>query len=148
MAQLMPKRNLRWSWVFPNTQKPMQLTVKNANKKNRRKAVLQRTKEAQSVEMPSRANFGCCHFYGGGGDNVKHGDLSSVLFDPPKDVDVHMSADGEGFKLIEYTLGDGYHRATYKSIKGNFTYAENLQPEYSLFNGVMNYTTIATQFDP
>ncbi len=206
-------------------------------------------KVAQSVEMPSRANCGSCHFYGGGGDNVKHGDLSSVLFDPPKDVDVHMSADGEdftcvtchvgeahewagsrydmlvndevgtgkagmprevasceschdrsphsttsvegiklnnhtktvacetchipeiarggvatevdwdwrtmgklkdgeGFKLKEYTQGDGHHRATYKSIKGNFTYAENLQPEYAWFNGVMNYTTIATHFDP
>ncbi len=55
---------------------------------------------------------------------------------------------GEGFKLKEYTQGDGHHRATYKSIKGNFTYAENLEPYYAWFDGTMRYTTIDTQFDP
>ncbi len=204
---------------------------------------------AQSVSMPTRNNCGKCHFYGGGGDNVKHGDLSSVLFNPPKEVDVHMSKDGEnftcvtchvgedhewagsryemtvndtkgtgkpgmpretascvschsnqphpvesvrniklnahtekvacetchipaiarggvatevdwdwrtvgklkngeGYKLKEYTQGDGHHRATYKSIKGNFTYAENLEPMYAWFDGTMTYTTIDTKFDP
>lgn len=49
---------------------------------------------AQSVGMPTRENCGQCHFYGGGGDNVKHGDLSSVLYNPDKSVDVHMSKDG------------------------------------------------------
>jgi len=206
-------------------------------------------KVAQSVQMPSRTNCGKCHFYGGGGDNVKHGDLSSVLFDPPRSVDVHMSKqgedfscitchvgeghewagsryqmlvndttgtgkpgmprkvasceschsatphrtnsikgaklnghtdkvacetchipeiakggvatkvdwdwrtmgrlkNGEGFKLKEYTQGDGHHRATYKSIKGSFIYAENLKPTYAWFNGTMRYTTIDTKFDP
>ena len=51
-------------------------------------------KSALSVGPPQRENCGSCHFYGGGGDNVKHGDLSSVLVDPPRDVDVHMSKDG------------------------------------------------------
>ncbi|MCE5972308.1 tetrathionate reductase family octaheme c-type cytochrome [Sinirhodobacter sp. WL0062] len=54
-------------------------------------------KAALSVGEPSRQNCGNCHFYGGGGDNVKHGDLSSALFDPPKAVDVHMSKDGANF---------------------------------------------------
>ncbi len=207
------------------------------------------TKVAQSVQMPGRSNCGKCHFYGGGGDNVKHGDLSSVLFKPDKSVDVHMDAEGldfscitchvgeghewagsryqmavvdevgtgkpgmprevasceschsatphsitsvvgnklnshtakvacetchiptiarggvatevewdwrtmgklengVGFKLKEYTQGDGHHRATYKSIKGDFKYAENLEPMYGWFDGTMNYTTIDTQFDP
>ena len=213
------------------------------------KPAIEWEKIAQSVQMPTRNNCGKCHFYGGGGDNVKHGDLSSVLFDPPKKVDVHMSKEGEdftcvtchvgeahewagsryemtvndevgtgkpgmpretasceschsasphpintvegiklnthtskvacetchipeiarggvatevdwdwrtmgklkngeGFKLKEYTQGDGHHRATYKSIKGSFTYAENLQPMYAWFDGTMNYTTIDTKFDP
>ena len=214
------------------------------------KPAIEWEKVAQSVEMPTRNNCGKCHFYGGGGDNVKHGDLSSVLFDPPKEVDVHMSRkgedftcvtchvgeahewagsryemtvndkhgtggkpgmpretasceschsaaphpidtvkgiklnthtskvacetchipeiarggvatevdwdwrtmgklkNGEGFKLKEYTQGDGHHRATYKSIKGSFTYAENLKPMYAWFDGTMNYTTIDTKFDP
>ncbi len=213
------------------------------------KPPIQWDKVARSVQMPSRKNCGKCHFYGGGGDNVKHGDLSSVLFDPPRNVDVHMSEqgegftcvtchvgeghewagsryemlvndekgtgkpgmprdvasceschsatphprdtvkgfklnghtnhvacetchipeiakggvatkvdwdwrtmgrlkNGEGFKLKEYTQGDGHHRATYKSIKGSFEYAENLKPVYAWFDGTMNYTTIDTKFDP
>ncbi len=51
-------------------------------------------KAAQSVGDPSRQNCGNCHFYGGGGDNVKHGDLSSALISPALSTDVHMSADG------------------------------------------------------
>ena len=54
------------------------------------------TEAAQHVGLPTRTNCGKCHFYGGGGDNVKHGDLSSVLFDPPRQVDVHMSAREKG----------------------------------------------------
>ncbi|MDF2139935.1 tetrathionate reductase family octaheme c-type cytochrome [Paenirhodobacter sp. CAU 1674] len=54
-------------------------------------------KAALSVGPPSRENCGNCHFYGGGGDNVKHGDLSSALFDPSRAVDVHMSKDGANF---------------------------------------------------
>ncbi|WP_428241476.1 tetrathionate reductase family octaheme c-type cytochrome [Gynuella sp.] len=45
---------------------------------------------AQSVGYSSRANCGSCHFKGGGGDAVKHGDLDSSLYFPPPDVDVHM----------------------------------------------------------
>ena len=50
---------------------------------------------AQSVAMPGRENCGNCHFYGGGGDNVKHGDLSSALYEPALATDVHMSPEGE-----------------------------------------------------
>lgn len=206
-------------------------------------------RSAQSVAMPSRQNCGTCHFYGGGGDGVKHGDLDSSLIAPPTQLDVHMSPegegfrcqtchvsdahqiagsrynvrakdpegtgrpgfrrrvatceschglaphaktsvtgiklndhidrvacqschipqfarggvatmidwdwrtagktrDGEGFKLEEYTQGDGSRRATYKSIKGDFAYGENLVPEYHWFNGQMRYTTIDTNFAP
>jgi hypothetical protein len=45
---------------------------------------------AQSVGTPSRTNCGSCHFNGGGGNAVKHGDLDSSLFFPSEDVDVHM----------------------------------------------------------
>ncbi|ACD94584.1 tetrathionate reductase family octaheme c-type cytochrome [Trichlorobacter lovleyi] len=47
-------------------------------------------KVAQSVGAPSRATCGACHFYGGGGDRVKHGDLDSTLTKPTPDIDVHM----------------------------------------------------------
>ncbi len=46
---------------------------------------------AQNVGRPSRANCGMnCHFRGGGGDAVKHGDMSAILANPQKDHDVHM----------------------------------------------------------
>lgn len=55
---------------------------------------------AQSVERPSRKNCGSCHFYGGGGDGVKHGDLDSSLHEPSQDLDVHMSAEGADFDCV------------------------------------------------
>lgn len=45
---------------------------------------------AQSVGTPSRVNCGGCHFNGGGGNGVKHGDLDESLYFPSENVDVHM----------------------------------------------------------
>lgn len=56
---------------------------------------------ARNVGVSSRQNCGTCHFYGGGGDNVKHGDLDSSLTNPTRDVDVHMAADGNNFSCQE-----------------------------------------------
>jgi len=55
------------------------------------------TKIAQSVGKPGRSNCGACHFYGGGGDGVKHGHLDSSMHNPSKDLDVHMDATGLNF---------------------------------------------------
>ncbi|WP_415034392.1 tetrathionate reductase family octaheme c-type cytochrome [Azonexus sp.] len=52
------------------------------------------TKIAQHVGQPGRGNCGNCHFNGGGGDAVKHGDLDSSLKEPSKELDVHMAKDG------------------------------------------------------
>lgn len=52
------------------------------------------TKIAQSVGSPDRDNCGMCHFYGGGGNNVKHGDLDMAMTDTKKSVDIHMGTDG------------------------------------------------------
>ena len=213
------------------------------------KPAIDLVKVAQNVGMPTRANCGSCHFKGGGGDNVKHGDLSTALIEPDKSLDVHMASDGlnfsctechvtekhivsgsryqmmasdpegkgkpgqrrnaasceschggspheisslkgiklnghtdkvacvtchipefarggvatmtnwdwreagktkngEGFYLKGYTQGNGHHRKTYKSIKGEFKFGEDLKPHYAWFNGQMKYTTIDTKFDP
>jgi octaheme c-type cytochrome (tetrathionate reductase family) len=45
---------------------------------------------AKSVGLPKRDNCGGCHFRGGGGDAVKHGDLDESLYFPSADIDVHM----------------------------------------------------------
>ena len=56
---------------------------------------------AQNVGRPSRATCGMnCHFVGGGGDAVKHGDMSSALANPSREHDVHMGTGkhGMGFR--------------------------------------------------
>lgn len=45
---------------------------------------------AQSVSYPTRDNCGVCHFNGGGGNAVKHGDLDQHLYNPSDNLDVHM----------------------------------------------------------
>jgi octaheme c-type cytochrome (tetrathionate reductase family) len=45
---------------------------------------------AQSVRSPTRDNCGACHFDGGGGNGVKHGDLDEHLYNPDSNLDFHM----------------------------------------------------------
>lgn len=51
---------------------------------------------AQSVALPSRKNCGACHFFGGGGDAVKHAGLDSTLEKAKKAQDVHMATKENG----------------------------------------------------
>ena len=55
---------------------------------------------AQKVGPPKRTNCGTCHFFGGGGNNVKHGDLEKALFDPTRETDVHMAIDGADLQCV------------------------------------------------
>jgi len=52
---------------------------------------------AQNVGATSRATCGSCHFEGGGGNGVKHGDLDQSLIAPDRSLDVHMDANGLNF---------------------------------------------------
>ena len=63
---------------------------------------------ARAVGMPSRANCGACHFTGGGGNNVKHGDLEKALLKPAISLDVHMSPDGQDFSCQECHTTDAH----------------------------------------
>jgi octaheme c-type cytochrome (tetrathionate reductase family) len=67
---------------------------------------------AQSVSRPCRRNCGTCHFSGGGGDGVKHGDLDSSLMKPNKNLDVHMGIDGQNFDCVRC------HTTTLHNIAG------------------------------
>ena len=51
-------------------------------------------KVAKHVGRTSRKTCGSCHFFGGGGDHIKHGDLDTSLINPSRDYDVHMGVDG------------------------------------------------------
>ncbi len=55
---------------------------------------------AMSVGRPTRRNCGQCHFNGGGGNGVKHGDLDQSLLTPSRDLDVHMDAEGPDFDCV------------------------------------------------
>ena len=47
---------------------------------------------------PTRKNCINCHAKAGGGDNVKHGDLSTDLVATTREYDVHMGTDGGNFQ--------------------------------------------------
>ena len=55
---------------------------------------------AQHVGKPTRTNCLTCHGFGGGGNNVKHGDLEKALFNPARNVDVHMDVDGVDMQCV------------------------------------------------
>lgn len=57
------------------------------------------TAVAQSVGLPTIKNCGNCHFNGGGGSGVKHGDMDANLFEPDEEIDIHMG--GMGFQCTE-----------------------------------------------
>jgi len=63
---------------------------------------------AQHVGKTSRQTCGACHFKGGGGDAVKHGDLDSSLTNPKRYLDVHMDADGLNFTCGKCHLSDSH----------------------------------------
>ncbi|KYZ84554.1 cytochrome C [Alcanivorax sp. KX64203] len=79
---------------------------------------------ARHVGASGRANCGGCHFYGGGGDGVKHGDLDSSLLDPPLSLDVHMSPDGLDFACADchttwgHNVSGSRYRVTVKDTVG------------------------------
>ena len=70
-------------------------------------------KVAQKVGKSSRDNCGACHFFGGGGDGVKHGDMDSSLAAPDRDLDVHMDASG-----LDFTCGT-CHKASSHDVAGS-----------------------------
>lgn len=88
---------------------------------------------ASHVGETTKENCGSCHFSGGGGNNVKHGDLESALTDKKISirenafatnegiesqtqtgpVDVHMSVDGKNMNCTEC------HKTSHHNISGN-----------------------------
>jgi octaheme c-type cytochrome (tetrathionate reductase family) len=66
------------------------------------------TKIAQNVGQTSRKTCGACHFYGGGGNAVKHGDLDNSLTDPGHYLDIHMETEGLNFSCGKCHLSDSH----------------------------------------
>ncbi len=70
------------------------------------------TAVAQNVGMPRKINCGACHFYSGGGNNVKHGDLEEAQMNCNRDIDVHMASSGIDMQCVDC------HTATNHQMKG------------------------------
>jgi octaheme c-type cytochrome (tetrathionate reductase family) len=70
-------------------------------------------KVAQKVGKTSRDTCGACHFRGGGGDGVKHGDMDTSLAAPDAEVDVHMDATG-----LDFTCGT-CHKGSSHDVAGS-----------------------------
>ena len=82
------------------------------------------SKIAQKVGKTSRDTCGACHFNGGGGDGVKHGDLDTSMAAPDKALDVHMDASGLDFtcaachKTSSHDVAGSRYTPTAKDSKG------------------------------
>ncbi|NQU32744.1 MAG: tetrathionate reductase family octaheme c-type cytochrome [Bacteroidetes bacterium] len=61
---------------------------------------------SKNVGPPTRGNCGVCHFWGGGGNNVKHGDLDVAMLDCSPEIDVHMTTEGEDMSCIDCHITD------------------------------------------
>ncbi len=70
---------------------------KSGDNAGRPKSSVDLSQVAQNVGKTSRDTCGNCHFYGGGGNGVKHGDMDDSLAVPDREVDVHMDAIGADF---------------------------------------------------
>ena len=68
---------------------------------------------AKHVGFPKRENCGNCHYKGGGGNNVKHGDLEVALNNCTRDVDVHMAKSSNNMECTEC------HKTHNHKISGN-----------------------------
>jgi octaheme c-type cytochrome (tetrathionate reductase family) len=86
-------------------------------------------KVAQKVGKSSRDNCGACHFFGGGGDGVKHGDMDSSLAAPDKALDVHMDATG-----LDFTCGT-CHKASSHDVAGSRYTPTAKDPKGALVRG-------------
>ena len=78
---------------------------------------------AKSVGPTSRKTCGDCHFNGGGGEAVKHADLSRQLLKPDRNCDVHMG--GYDFQCSEC------HRTRNHKIAGRSSSAPVVEGSFS-----------------
>jgi octaheme c-type cytochrome (tetrathionate reductase family) len=81
---------------------------------------------AKAVGPTSRKTCGTCHFNGGGGEAVKHADLSRQLLTPDRNCDVHMG--GYDFQCTEC------HRTRNHKIAGRSSSVAVVESSFSCEN--------------
>jgi octaheme c-type cytochrome (tetrathionate reductase family) len=63
---------------------------------------------AQKVSRPTLKNCGVCHFFGGGANATKHGDLDDTILTAPRAEDVHMSKQGAGMYCVDCHVSNSH----------------------------------------
>ena len=103
-------------------------------------------KIAQNVGKPKRTNCGVCHFFGGGGDNVKHGDLSSDMFEPSGEIDIHMNTAEMDLQCVDchttkqHTIGGKMYSLS--SMNHNRIFCEDCHTSTPHENEILNEHTL------
>jgi octaheme c-type cytochrome (tetrathionate reductase family) len=101
---------------------------------------------ARNVGRPGRENCGVCHFYGGGGNNVKHGDLEEAMFEPAREVDVHMGIDGIDMNCVDCHTTERHNISgklySLSSMNRNRATCETCHTDMPHESGILNEHTI------
>lgn len=71
---------------------------------------------AQSVGLTTKTNCGACHFNGGGGTGIKHGDMDSTLLHADRKLDVHMGGLGYECSACHNTVNHKISGASHGSM--------------------------------
>lgn len=99
-----------------------------------------------SVGLPKSENCGTCHFEGGGGNNVKHGDLELALLTASRDVDVHMGVDGLNMNCVDcHTAENHVMKGKYYGVSSSNTnrlLCEDCHTEMPHQKSILNEHTI------
>jgi octaheme c-type cytochrome (tetrathionate reductase family) len=120
--------------------------IKGQNKAGYPDEKVDLTKVAQSVGLPKKYNCGFCHFFSGGGNNVKHGDLEKALFNADKNLDVHMNMNGLNMECVECHTAEN-HRIkgklyTVSSMNRDRLFCEDCHTETPHEKGRLNEHTV------
>jgi octaheme c-type cytochrome (tetrathionate reductase family) len=89
---------------------------------------------ARSIALgsePQRKNCINCHAKAGGGDNVKHGDISTDLIATTREYDVHMGTDGADLKCV------ACHGANHDPKTGEVNHGNAGMSLHSVYEGEM-----------
>ena len=81
--------------------------------------------------IPTRKACISCHSHAGGGDNVKHGDLSSAIVNTTREYDVHMGTDGANMTCV------ACHGANHDPKDGNLNHGIAGMSHHSVNEGEM-----------
>lgn len=120
--------------------------IKAQNKSGYPDPALNLNEIAQHIGKPTRDNCGVCHFFGGGGNNVKHGDLEMAMFTPNREIDVHMAVEGANLVCVDCHTTENHQMKgklySLSSMNVNRSTCEQCHGESPHENTILNEHTI------